>query len=92
MSYDVRLTADLGGPEPIVVGEWNHNYVYQAVWEAANLYLPALDMMTAGEAKGYIREAIETLTRAHQIDAAKPLAELMVLCCKMPRADVRVYT
>jgi hypothetical protein len=32
MSYDVRLTADLGGPEPIVVGEWNHNYVYKTVW------------------------------------------------------------
>lgn len=62
MSYDIWLTADLGGPEPIAVGEsWSYTSNCGKMWRAAGADLAEFDGKTAGECLPVLRAGIDEM-------------------------------
>jgi hypothetical protein len=62
MSYDVWLTADLGGPDPVhVFPSWNYTSNGADMWRAAGADLNDFEGRTAGECATILRAALATL-------------------------------
>ena len=59
MSYDISLTADLGGSEPLRLGDgWNYTSNMAPAWRAAGADLAGFDGKEAGECITILRGAI----------------------------------
>lgn len=100
MSYDVTLTADLGGPEPVTLGilDWNCTSNYTETWAASGLRLRDFDGKPAGECLPILRSAIQAMEddpRRFIVDGDwMPLQKLRLLVdgfMQAPRAIVHVW-
>lgn len=64
MSYDISLTADLGGPEPITVfNDWNYTSNCGPMWRAAGADLAEYHGKPASECIPSLRMAIALMRR-----------------------------
>jgi hypothetical protein len=62
MSYDIWLTIDTGGPEPVEVGEsWNYTSNSGPAWRAAGADLADFDGKLAVDCARILDAAIETM-------------------------------
>lgn len=61
MSYDIGLSADLGGPEPIHFGDWNYTSNCARMWRLAGADLADFHGKTAEECIPRLRRAIEDM-------------------------------
>lgn len=106
MSYDVYLTADLGGPEPVTVfSDWNYTSNCGPMWRAAGADLAEFHDRAAGECAPLLRAAVELL-KADPVrfiamnpsngwgsyDSLVPALErLLAAFDAMPKATVRIW-
>ena len=58
MSYDIWLSADLGGPEPITFGDWNYTSNCGPMWRLAGADLAEYGGKPASECIPSLRAAI----------------------------------
>jgi hypothetical protein len=66
MSYDIWLEADLGGPEPVRLGDWNYTSNVAPMWRKAmpsTEGLAGMEGMTAGVAAEVLRSGISAMER-----------------------------
>lgn len=106
MSYDIHLEADLGGPEPIQVGDlyWNCTSNLAPMWRAAGADLASFDGRPAWECIPVLATAIgelelhpETYTPMNpangwgSYEALLPILRNLLAAFKQaPQATVRV--
>ena len=104
MSYDLWVEMDAGGPEPIMVGDWNYTSNCAPMWAAAGADLAAFDHERAGDCTPILAGAlIELRSRPDHYRAMNPpngwgsydtlvpaLVELHELFIAYPDATVRV--
>lgn len=107
MSYDIWLTADLGGPEPIRIdGEmWNYTSNCSRMWREAGADLAEFDGKQAGECAEVLRAGLVALLgepdKYRAMDPSngwgsydsmlKALLALLASFERAPKATVRVW-
>lgn len=106
MSYDIWLEVDLGGPEPLSVGEsWNYTSNCSPMWHAAGIDLAECHGRDAGGcAEGLGAALVQLKADPARFQAMDPpngwgsyatlvpaLEQLLRLFESAPRATVRVW-
>lgn len=63
MSYDVTVSLDAGGHEPIWVGDWNYTSNMACAWRAAGAQIHEWDGKRAGDCAAQLADAIAVMVR-----------------------------